>query len=96
MRLHDPLREEQADPEPLMGAVATPLDLREKFEDAVALIGRDLSRTDPTVGLGAVSLLLLGQIQPPDPPARVACRVVQQLRGDDPSGSAPYRLFVVP
>ena len=41
MRLHDASREEQADPEPLVGAVARPLDLREQLEDPVALIGRD-------------------------------------------------------
>jgi hypothetical protein len=41
VRLHDPPREEQADPEPLVGAVARPLDLREQLEDPVALIGRD-------------------------------------------------------
>src|SRR6266487_6279151 len=41
-------------------------------------------RTDPTLGLGPVPLFLLRQIQPADPPAGIARRVVQQLRGDDP------------
>ena len=41
MRLHDPSREEQADPESFMGAVGRPLDLREELEDPVALVGRD-------------------------------------------------------
>src|SRR6476659_7459816 len=41
MRLHDPPREEQTDPEPLVRAVGRPLDLREQLEDPVALIERD-------------------------------------------------------